>query len=118
MAAKKTTTKKTAARGKTARRPPEPEQALSRAAWGAIWGIAGLLCLLAILPIDGALLDWLHSGVGALVGRGGYVLPFALFALAGLLFVRGKRAGSSARDVYCAVAGLYRRYHPCTDLRQ
>ena len=90
MAAKKTTTKKTAARGKTARRPPEPEQALSRAAWGAIWGIAGLLCLLAILPIDGALLDWLHSGVGALVGRGGYVLPFALFALAGLLFVREK----------------------------
>nr|WP_297180276.1 DNA translocase FtsK [uncultured Agathobaculum sp.] len=90
MAAKKSTTKKTSARGKTAPRPPESEQALSRAAWGAIWGVAGLLCLLAILPIDGALLDWLHRGVGALVGWGGYVLPVALFALAGLLLVREK----------------------------
>ena len=91
MAAKKTTTKKTAPRGKTAaRRAPEPEPALSRATWGAIWGVLGLLCLLAILPIDGVLLDWLHSGIGAMIGKGGYLLPFALLALAGLLFARQK----------------------------
>ena len=56
MAAKKTTSKKTtktAARGQTARRPAEPERVLSRAAWGAVWAVLGLLCLLSILPIDG-----------------------------------------------------------------
>ena len=90
MAAKKTTTKKSAPRGKAAARAPEPEPALSRAAWGAIWAVAGLLCLLAILPIDGVLINWLHRGIGALIGKGSYVLPFALLALAGLLFARQK----------------------------
>ena len=91
MAAKKTTTKKNSSRGKsTARRAPEPEPILSRATWGAVWGVLGLLCLLAILPIDGVLLDWLHRGIGAMIGKGSYVLPFALLALAGLLFARQK----------------------------
>ncbi len=91
MAAKKTTTKKTTSRGKAAaRRAPEPEPVLSRATWGAIWGVLGLLCLLAILPIDGVLLDWLHRGIGAMIGKGSYLLPFALLALAGLLFARQK----------------------------
>ena len=63
---------------------------MSRAAWGAVWAVLGLLCLLAILPIDGVVLVWLHRGVGALVGLGSYVLPFALIALAGLLFAREK----------------------------
>ena len=91
MAAKKTTTKKTTSRGKAAaRRAPEPEPVLSRATLGAIWGVLGLLCLLAILPIDGVLLDWLHRGIGAMIGKGSYLLPFALLALAGLLFARQK----------------------------
>ena len=91
MAARKTTTKKTAPRGKQpARRAPELEPLLSRAAWGAVWAVLGLLCLLALLPVDGAVLNWLHRGVGALIGRGSYVLPFALLALAGLLFARQK----------------------------
>ena len=94
MAARKSTTKKTAKsapRGKqAARRAPEPEPAMSRAAWGAVWAVLGLLCLLAILPIDGVVLVWLHRGVGALIGLGSYVLPFALIALAGLLFAREK----------------------------
>lgn len=63
---------------------------LSRAAWGAIWAVLGLLCLLAILPIDGVVLVWLHRGIGAVIGKGSYVLPFALLALAGLLFARQK----------------------------
>ena len=63
---------------------------MSRAAWGAVWAVLGLLCLLAILPIDGVVLVWLHRGVGALIGLGSYVLPFALIALAGLLFAREK----------------------------
>ena len=94
MAARKSTTKKTAKstpRGKqAARRPPEPEPVMSRAAWGAIWAVLGLLCLLSILPIDGVLLAWIHRGVGAVIGMGSYVLPFALLALAGLLFARDK----------------------------
>lgn len=90
MAAKKTTTKKSAPRGKTAARAPEPEPALSRAAWGAIWAVVGLLCLLAILPIDGVLINWLHRGISALIGKGSYLLPFALLALAALLFARQK----------------------------
>ena len=90
MAAKKTTTKKSAPRGKAAARAPEPEPALSRAAWGAIWAVVGLLCLLAILPIDGVLINWLHRGISALIGKGSYLLPFALLALAALLFARQK----------------------------
>ena len=94
MAARKSTTKKTAKsapRGKqAARRVPEPEPAMSRAAWGAVWAVLGLLCLLAILPIDGVVLVWLHRGIGAVIGKGSYVLPFALIALAGLLFAREK----------------------------
>ena len=54
------------------------------------WGIVGLLCLLSILPIDGVLLKWLHRGIGALIGKGAYVMPFALIGIAVLLFARPK----------------------------
>lgn len=95
MAARKTTTKKTtksAPKGKRAAQP-QPEKLgpiLSRPVWGAIWGIVGLLCLLSILPIDGVLLKWLHRGIGALIGKGAYVMPFALIGIAVLLFARPK----------------------------
>lgn len=94
MAAKKPETKKTAARGgKSApRRAPVPASApiMSRAAWAVLWGVAGLLCLLALLPIDGFVLKLLHNGIAALIGAGGYLLPFALLALSALLFARQK----------------------------
>ena len=94
MAAKKTTSKKTAKTAprsrQAAQRAPESGAVMSRAAWGAIWAVLGLLCLLAILPVDGALLVWVHRGVGAVIGMGSYLLPFALLALAGLLFAREK----------------------------
>ncbi len=95
MAARKTTTKKStksAPKGKRAAQP-QPEELgpiLSRPVWGAIWGIVGLLCLLSILPIDGVLLKWLHRGIGALIGKGTYVMPFALIGIAVLLFARPK----------------------------
>ena len=95
MAARKTTTKKStksAPKGKRAAQP-QPEELgpiLSRPGWGAIWGIVGLLCLLSILPIDGVLLKWLHRGIGALIGKGAYVMPFALIGIAVLLFARPK----------------------------
>ena len=95
MAARKTTTKKStksATKGKRAAQP-QPEELgpiLSRPVWGAIWGIVGLLCLLSILPIDGVLLKWLHRGIGALIGKGAYVMPFALIGIAVLLFARPK----------------------------
>lgn len=97
MAARKSTTKKTAKSaksaprgGQAARRAPEPEPMLSRAAWGAIWAVLGLLCL----PGDPA--DRRRcAGLAAPRHRrgdrqGSYVLPFALLALAGLLFARQK----------------------------
>ena len=40
--------------------------------------------------IDGALLRWLHRFIGGFIGRGGLLLPFALFALSALLFLRPK----------------------------
>lgn len=95
MAARKTTTKKStksAPKGKRAAQP-QPEELgpiLSRPVWGAIWGIVGLLCLLSILPIDGVLLKWLHRGIGALIGKGAYVMPFSLIGIAVLLFARPK----------------------------
>ena len=95
MAARKTTTKKStksAPKGKRAAQP-QPEELgpiLSRPVWGAIWGIVDLLCLLSILPIDGVLLKWLHRGIGALIGKGAYVMPFALIGIAVLLFARPK----------------------------
>ena len=46
--------------------------------------------VLSILPIDGVLLKWLHRGIGALIGKGAYVMPFALIGIAVLLFARPK----------------------------
>lgn len=63
---------------------------MSRVAWAVVYALIGLLCLLALLPIDGFVLKALRQCIGALIGTGVYVLPFALFALAGLLFVREK----------------------------
>ena len=82
MAARKTTPKKStksAPKGKRAAQPPQEDLGpiLSRPVWGVIWGIVGLLCLLSILPIDGVLLKWLHRGIGALIGKGAYVMPSA-----------------------------------------
>ncbi|MFR1151145.1 MAG: hypothetical protein ACLSDM_06185 [Butyricicoccus sp.] len=114
MAARKTTTKKStksAPKGKRAAQP-QPEELgpiLSRPVWGAIWGIVGLLCLLSILPIDGVLLKWLHRGIGALIGKGAYVMPFALIGIAVLLFARPGCA--PARNVYRAHAAVDRQYH-------
>ena len=93
MAARKTTTKKSTKTASRSKRAPEPQEEgplLSRAAWGAIWGALGVICLLALLPIDGVLLKWLHRGIAALIGRGALLMPFALIALSVLLFMRPK----------------------------
>ena len=96
MAARKTTKPKSETSAPRTRKKAEPapevqeSAGLSRAAWGAIWAGLGVLALLALLPIDGALLRWLHRFIGGLIGRGGLLLPFALFALSALLFLRPK----------------------------
>ena len=87
MAARKTTKPKSEKSAPRTRKKAEPapevqeSAGLSRAAWGAIWAGLGVLTLLALLPIDGALLRWLHRFIGGFIGRGGLLLPFALFAL-------------------------------------
>ena len=96
MAARKTTKPKSETSAPRTRKKAEPapevqeSAGLSRAAWGAIWAGLGVLTLLALLPIDGALLRWLHRFIGGFIGRGGLLLPFALFALSALLFLRPK----------------------------
>ena len=96
MAARKTTKPKSEKSAPRTRKKAEPapevqeSAGLSRAAWGAIWAGLGVLTLLALLPIDGALLRWLHRFIGGFIGRGGLLLPFALFALSALLFLRPK----------------------------
>ena len=95
MAARKTTKPKSETSAPRTRKKAEPapevqeSAGLSRAAWGAIWAGLGVLTLLALLPIDGALLRWLHRSIGGFIGRGGLLLPFALFALSALLGVTG-----------------------------
>lgn len=96
------------------RAQPQPEELgpiLSRPVWGAIWGIVGLLCLLSILPIDGVLLKWLHRGIGALIGKGAYVMPFALIGIARAAVCASQGARASARNVYRAHAAADRQYH-------
>ena len=96
MATRKTTKPKSEKSAPRTRKKAEPapevqeSSGLSRAAWGAIWAGLGVLTLLALLPIDGALLRWLHRFIGGFIGRGGLLLPFALFALSALLFLRPK----------------------------
>ena len=85
MATRKTTKPKSEKSAPRTRKKAEPapevqeSAGLSRAAWGAIWAGLGVLTLLALLPIDGALLRWLHRFIGGFIGRGGLLLPFALF---------------------------------------
>ena len=62
MATRKTTKPKSEKSAPRTRKKAEPapevqeSAGLSRAAWGAIWAGLGVLTLLALLPIDGALL--------------------------------------------------------------
>ena len=76
MAARKTTKPKSEKSAPRTRKKAEPapevqeSAGLSRAAWGAIWAGLGVLTLLALLPIDGALLRWLHRFIGGFIGRG------------------------------------------------
>ena len=95
MAARKNTTKKSTKAAPKGKRTPEPQPEdfgplLTRPVWGVIWGVVGLICLLALLPIDGVLLKWLRRGMAALIGRGVLLMPFALLALAALLLMRQK----------------------------
>ena len=96
MAARKTTKPKSEKSAPRTRKTAEPapeiqeSEGLSRMAWGAIWAGLGVLALLTLLPIDGALLRWLHRFVGGMIGRGALLLPVAFFALAALLFLRPK----------------------------
>ena len=92
MAARKTTKPKSEKSAPRTRKKAEPapeiqeSEGLSRMAWGAIWAGLGVLALLTLLPIDGALLRWLHRFIGGMIGRGALLLPVAFFALAAQCF--------------------------------
>ena len=74
---------------------------------GAIWGVLGLLCLLAILPIDGVLLDWLHRGIGAMIGKGSYLLPFCAARAGADCCLRGKKGRLRLRGTSIALLPLF-----------
>ena len=75
MAARKTTKPKSEKSAPRTRKKAEPapeiqeSEGLSRMTWGAIWAGLGVLALLTLLPIDGALLRWLHRFIGGFIGR-------------------------------------------------
>ena len=49
---------------------PHPEEAggIPREAWAAIYGVLGVLCLIAILKNDGVVLRLIHTALGGLFG--------------------------------------------------
>ncbi len=61
---------------------------MSRRAWGGIVLVLALLSLMSLLPVDGAILELVNTGVSAMIGMGKYVLPFALAGLAALLITK------------------------------
>ena len=74
-------------RKKTAQEMPP---VVPREMWAAIYGVLGLLCLIAVLKRDGAVLRLIHTALGGMVGWGIDLCPFALFGIAALLLVRRK----------------------------
>ncbi len=93
LASKNTTAKSTSR--KTASRRKKPVTAaerpiMSRGAWGGIMLVLALLSLMSLMPVDGAILELVNTGVSAMVGMGKYVLPFALAGLAALLITKEK----------------------------
>ena len=72
---------------------PHPEEAggIPREAWAAIYGVLGVLCLIAILKNDGVVLRLIHTALGGLFGWGLYLCPPVLFGLCALLLARRRR---------------------------
>ena len=68
---KRKSTKSTArSRSSKTSAAPAPDSYLPRPAWGVIYGILGVLVLLALVQKDGAVLHLLHTALGSLIGYG------------------------------------------------
>lgn len=72
--------------------PHPEEEAIPREIWAAVYGVLGILCLIAVLMSDGAVLRLIHTALGGLFGWGLYIWPFALFGLAVLLLTKRRGA--------------------------
>lgn len=64
--------------------------AFRREFWGLIWGLAGVITALSLLHFDGFILRWYYDLLAGLIGAGVYLVPVAMLAVAGLLFVKTK----------------------------
>ena len=82
--------KSPAKKGNQKKTAQEMPPVVPREMWAAIYGVLGLLCLIAVLKRDGAVLRLIHTALGGMVGWGIYLCPFALFGIAALLLVRRK----------------------------
>lgn len=63
---------------------------IDRETWALIYGVIGVLCLIAALKSDGAILRLIYTTLGGLFGWGLYLCAPALFGLTGLLMTRRK----------------------------
>lgn len=88
-----TSKKSTGTRKKsTAKRAPQKQKTggIRREAWALLYAVFALLALLSLFGASGAVLGWLRTGLGALLGRGLYVLPLALAGMTALLLIQRK----------------------------
>lgn len=88
------TSKKTTGTRKksTTKRAPQQQKigGIRREAWALLYAVLALLALLSLFGASGAVLGWLRTGLGGLLGRGLYVLPFALAGMTALLLIQRK----------------------------
>lgn len=82
--------KSSAKKGKKQQAASEIIPAIPREMWAVIYGVMGLLCFIAVLKRDGAVLRLIHTALGGAVGWGIYLCPFALLGIAALLLTRRK----------------------------
>ena len=63
---------------------------MRREVWALPYGLLAVVSFLCLCGFDGFVLKWLRQGLGALIGAGVYVLPFAFAGLAALMVVQRK----------------------------
>ena len=88
---KKSTSKKSAA-SRTSQTPPPSKKSggIRREAWALLYAIFAIITFLCLCGFDGFLLKWLKTVLGALIGVGLFLLPFAFAGLTALLLIQRK----------------------------
>ena len=77
---------------KTSPRAKQPQKkgGVRREVWALLYALLAVVTFLCLCGFDGFVLKWLRLGLGALIGVGLFVLPFAFAGLAALLLMQRK----------------------------